>query len=244
MKMDNHAFEDSDSDQWNWQVSHPYIGRTEKELLFSFRPYICFPFLEVGCGQGTNLVHLGEALTGFTIGIDLSLNRLRYSKKKFPKAIFICARAEQLPIRTRSIGFTLIRDGLHHFDDPLAVLRDVGRMSKDSASAFVLEPNGMNPLMAAWAIAAKFDRGILKNSPKHLRTLFSRANLPLPVEFFSQALPISRVFFHYRFGFPNAAKYFSLLIRFAEKIAEFVLPRKMHAYLGYLFPSILAQDKP
>lgn len=97
------------------------------------------PYLEIGggVGQGAMLLENKFEASGFTSDISYEtvllsqkyLKSLRY--KKMP--LRICCDAYNLPFQTNSLPFVFTFQTLHHFPDPLPVLKEIKR---------VLAPNG------------------------------------------------------------------------------------------------------
>src|SRR5262245_46811428 len=67
-------FAHADDARFRWTTSGPGFAETEEALLAPLLPLITLPALEIGCGEGNNLVRL--ARRGGWTGVDLHLPKL------------------------------------------------------------------------------------------------------------------------------------------------------------------------
>src|SRR3989338_9514893 len=70
-----------------WQTNHVYLKKKEKELIATLRNIILnnnySKILEVGCGEGANILNLN--LKNEIIGIDYSKGKINFAKKQKKK---------------------------------------------------------------------------------------------------------------------------------------------------------------
>ncbi len=142
--------------------------------------------LDVGCGPGRTtvpLIRAGCLVTGLDIsgaGLDLLLERLTSLglRDRFEP---LCQPAESLDAQ-RCYDLVIGRGLLHHLDDPLEVLRRVGRALVPGGRAAFMDPN---PLQPAWipfitfhpTLSWSIEAHVLRHTPRYNRRLFSAAGL-------------------------------------------------------------------
>lgn len=102
--------------------------------------------LDVGCGTGNLLRHVGQDALGMDeyVGVDLSPGMLRVARAKAAasslRAEWITADAGKLPLRDASFDTVVTASALHYWDDLDAGLAEIRR---------VLRPDG-HLLLADW----------------------------------------------------------------------------------------------
>ena len=220
-----------DEAHFRWQTEGAYIAGEEAALIDGIAVARGGRLLEIGCGEGGNLHHLAARLPGVRLfGVDFTLEKARFAGGK-TGAITAAADAARLPFCNAAFDAILIRDLLHHVPDRAAVLVEALRVLAPGGQLLLVEPNGKNPLIAALAAAVRAERGMLSSTAARARAeLVTAGFAEISVEE-RQALPISRVLFHYKMGAPSLAgrPEVARLIRRLERIAE-RLPRALWAY--------------
>ncbi len=85
--------------------------------------------LDLGCGMGTTLKHIG-ATYGFTcFGLDVSGELLSHAHRSYPRTLFACAKSELLPLADESMDVIISECTLSIFETDMA-LRECTRMLK------------------------------------------------------------------------------------------------------------------
>ncbi len=174
MRQINNFFYDELQDKWHEASDHPIaLLRAENSLR---NPWIASSIppaskvLDIGCGAGFLTHHLGEK--GHTVfGVDLSLSSLEMAKKRDPSGTYLQANAMELPFDAESFDVVSAMDLLEHVEDPLAVIREAGR---------VLRPGGLfffhtfNRTWLSYILVIKGVEWVVKNTPKnmHVYSLF------------------------------------------------------------------------
>ncbi len=117
-----------------WQKSPEGISidRLSNELIIRLlKPQKGERVLDVGCGTGNHLLlfyRLGLDITG----IDASPYMLDVARSRLGnKASLYIGRAEDLPFEDNEFDLVAIINTLEFLDDPLAALREAGRVAKD-----------------------------------------------------------------------------------------------------------------
>jgi SAM-dependent methyltransferase len=228
-------FEAADAAHFFWQTRNPYFSRTERALLEGFPEAAGRTVLELGCGEGGNLVNLFDARQPrprLVVGLDLYVRKVAFARTQYPQGRFVCGDAGMLPFADAAFDLVLCRDLLHHLEDPEPTLRELGRVLAPGGRIWIVEPNGRNPLIALLALVRRHERGQLRTTPRAMRALAERHFDEVAVEV-RQPLPLYRALLHYQFGLPRlgAAPVFGVLMDAWEGLCRLVLPRGWWAYI-------------
>jgi len=141
-------FREVDEAKFRWQTATPVFAASERHLVSVVAGE--GRLLEVGCGEGGNLFHLGPR-AGLTVGLDYACAKLVFASGAIPWGRFAGADALSLPFRSGAFDRVLIRDVLHHLprDRQREAVAELFRVCRSGGEVVVIEPNGRNPLMAA-----------------------------------------------------------------------------------------------
>jgi ubiquinone/menaquinone biosynthesis C-methylase UbiE len=225
-------FERADPARFRWTTASPGFSETEDDLLAHLLERVAPPCLEIGCGEGTNLVRLARRGTCF--GVDLFPAKLHFAASELPEVRFAVANAARLPFRSGSFRSVFVRDLLHHVPNPAAVLEEAVRVLAEDGTLCLLEPNGRNPLVGIQTRLVAAEAGARASSREALAALLR--DLPLEdVELRSlQPLPLRRVLFHYRFGVPALGRVSGVraAVSLAERFLGGLLPASRWAYVA------------
>lgn len=198
-------FERADAEHFHWTTGAAGFAETEDALLAPLLPLVESACLEVGCGEGNNLVRLvGRASC---IGVDLFPDKLAFAARALPGVHFATADALHLPFSAARFRTVFVRDLLHHVLDPEALLAEAVRTLAPGGALCLLEPNGRNPVVRLQTHLVLAEAGARGSSPDSIAALLR--DLPLgDVEIrTSQPLPLRRALLHYRFGFPSLGRH-------------------------------------
>lgn len=224
-------FAHADDARFRWTTSAPGFADTEDALLAPLLPLIETPALEIGCGEGNNLVRL--ARRGRWIGADLHLPKVAFAARHVRDARFTVADAGALPFRAATFRTVFVRDLLHHMPDPAPILAEAMRVLASGGRFLLIEPNAGNPivLLQTYLIAAEaLGR---RSGPSHIEGLLR--GLPLARLELStvEALPLRRLVLHYRFGLPRLGRMRPARAALAhvERLAGRLLPPSRWAYV-------------
>lgn len=235
LERQHRFFADADPAHFFWQTQNPYVVRTERQLLEGFPLEGEHAILELGCGEGGNLVNLlaGRATTPrLVVGSDLFERKLAFARGQGVPARFVCADALALPFRTGAFEAVLCRDLLHHLEDQERALTELRRVCKPAGTVWVIEPNGRNPLVQGLALVRPHERGQLRNSIESLTALLARhfADVEIDVR---QPFPLHRCLLHYQFGFPRLASrsLCRALLDALDRAFTALWPRRAWAYI-------------
>ena len=224
------AFGRAAPEHFEWQTRGEVVAERERELVTrAFFP-LGSRVLDLGCGEGATLYHLGEP-EGAT-GVDLFPDKVNFAAERLPKCRFRCASVYELPFEDRSFDHVLVRDVVHHLDEPNRLVDECHRVLAPGGRIDVLEPCRYNPLIFLHAVTNRAERGELRSTLPFLSELIAR-KFELVLRERYQPLPVHRIVFHPGLGRPALAHVPSVraLVDGVERIAETLLPRVMWAYL-------------
>lgn len=152
--------------------AEPKAGKIARTLRLSGRETL----LDVGAGTG----HFSEAFRrrGHPVhALDASPAMLRRN----PARVRVFGDAEMLPFPDRAFDLVVESNLLHHVGDPVAVLREMARVSRRGVAC--VEPNRNHLPMALFSLLVREERAGLRFTPAHLRRLAESAGLrPLLLE--------------------------------------------------------------
>lgn len=224
-------FTTADADHFRWQVAGPGFAPLEAELLAPVARSFATPYLEIGCGEGANFVHVGGR--GLRVGVDRFVEKVRFAAGQLADVCLAAADAGALPLRTASMRLVLIRDVLHHVPEPERVVAEAVRVLAPGGRLFVIEPNGQNPLVAAQARLIPAEAGLRTSRREALEALLRTQPLGDVAVTMRQPLPLRRLVLHHRFGLPALGKA-ALAVRTLagfEAAAGWLLPRGRWSYI-------------
>ncbi len=225
-------FEEVETRRFAWQTGNPYVQRKERELLEALarRGQNCL-VLEVGCGEGANLVNLNGHFER-VVGVDFSWPRIGFCQRALEDGWFICAEAGHLPLPTGYFDLVFCRDLLHHVGDMEKVVAEMYRVCKPGGQVMVIEANGKSPLIYLQGTLIEAEAGVKGTSPARFQELLSDRRGREVAIFMAEPLPIFRVVLHYRFGFPQLAakSWVGGLLDGLEKVAAKIIPARYWAY--------------
>ncbi len=224
------AFGDAAPEHFDWQTRGPFVSEREGELVRAAFLPLGQRVLDVGCGEGATLHHLGAPAGA--VGVDLFEAKLAFARQKLPACRFLAASVEALPFEAGTFDHVIVRDVIHHLDEPARLVDECRRVLSPGGRIDVLEPCRNNPLILLHALTNKAERGELRSTVPFLVNLLSRRFTVQVTERF-QALPVHRVVLHPDMGRPalgDAPAVRAVLAGF-ERFAEAILPTPFWAYI-------------
>ncbi|RJR44085.1 MAG: class I SAM-dependent methyltransferase [Deltaproteobacteria bacterium] len=172
---------------WN-RRKNPYLRRKEEELSRRILGNCDNPqprLLEVGCGEGNNLLSLQELNPAAAcFGLDFSPAKLRFLREHSPQCLPVCGDAAALPFKDNRFDLVLLRDLLHHL--PWAketVLRESWRVARPGGRIIVLEGRGDALLNRIFQRLHPVERGMAESTPANLLSLGERFTPGASLEF-------------------------------------------------------------
>ena len=129
--------------------------------------------LEVGAGNGY-FSHTFDRAFDLT-ALDFSPNML--AMNPLAEEQKLVGDAENLPAEDDSYDVVFCGNLLHHLEDPLIAVREMRRVAR--RHVVLIEPNIINPLMFAFGVVKKEERGSLKFTGWYVKNLGRRAGMRL-----------------------------------------------------------------
>jgi len=212
-----------------WQTEHPYVAARERELVRSAFWPLGQRVLDIGCGEGATLRHLDEP-EGAT-GLDLFEDKIAFARRTLPRCRFVAGSAYELPFDDAAFDHLLVRDLIHHLDEPYRFMIECARVLQPGGRIDILEPSRTSPMILAHALLVPVERGELRSTMGYLSKLLE-TRFRIVAKDRHQALPLHRVVFHpdFRFSLP-ARSAICRAVDLAERSAGRLLPRAMWAYV-------------
>lgn len=244
-------FIEAEVQRFHWQTENPFIREQETRLLNSLAELLKDgdEVLEVGAGEGANLVNLDAGTKHCSIvAIDFSAQKSELCNKNAQQAqpnlscTALCADATKLPFASNTFNVVYCRDLLHHIDpaQKQQVVSEMVRVCKPGGKLLLIESNGRNPIITLHALLIKAERGELQSSPKLFKRLVEQANGKNLVILGKEPLPFFRLLLHYRFGLPKLGtnKAAVKVLGFLDKVFGVIIPKSFWAY------SVVSADVP
>ena len=224
------AFGEAAPLHFEWQTRAPGVAENERELCErAFLP-LGERVLDVGCGEGATLYHLG-APPG-AVGLDLFPEKIAFAQQQLPACRFVSASAYELPFDRGAFDHVLVRDLIHHLEQPERFIDECARVLAPGGRIDVLEPCRYNPLIALHALTNAAERGELRSTPHFLSSLLARRFTVQALERY-QPIPLHRIIFHPRLGRPRWGEvpWVRGSVAALERGAQRVIPRIAWAYI-------------
>jgi SAM-dependent methyltransferase len=151
---------------------HPVVGAYADPKVEFIRQHVPLEgrVLDVGCGNGIFTLRFANAGAHVT-GLDYSRHLLGQNTH----LRLVCGDATTLPFPDDSFEVVFEANVLHHVPEREGVIREMARTS--SRYVVLLETNVYNPLMLAFALVVRAERGALKSSMSRLRAEAVRCGL-------------------------------------------------------------------
>jgi SAM-dependent methyltransferase len=224
------AFGAAAPDHYAWQTQNPGVAAEERALIEKAFLPLGERVLDLGCGEGATLFHLGEPLGAH--GVDLFPEKIAFAKEALPRCHFVQASVYELPFAAASFDHVLVRDLIHHLDEPERFAAECARVLSPGGRIDVLEPCRNNPLIILHALTHRVERGELRSTRSFLRQVL-RPHFDISAVEHYQAFPLHRLVFHPKLGSPRLAEssLARALVAGVERAFESLAPVDMRAYL-------------
>jgi len=237
-------FAEADVEHFAWQTRGPGFAAREAAFVADALAGSSRPLLEIGCGEGANLLHVGATPepgphrgatpeTGLQVGVDAFVRKVVFARREVPRAVFACADAGALPFRDASFATVLVRDLLHHLPEPRATIAAACRVLRPGGRFVLIEPNARNPLVRLQMALVPAERGAARSDEAWLRALLAGQPLDEVTIRPAAPFPLDRVVLHHRFGVPRlgASRAVLATLDALEGAARRVLPASRWSYL-------------
>ena len=224
------AFGDAAPEHFRWQTTAPGIAERERELVEAAFLPLGQRVLDLGCGEGATLYHLGSPRGA--VGVDLFPKKIAFAQQQLPACRFVTASVYELPFGAAEFDHVLVRDVVHHLEEPQRFVAECARVLAPGGRIDVLEPCRYNPLIAMHAAMNEAERGELRSTEPFLRSLlephFSQVKVAR-----HQPMPLHRLVYHPKLGRPalGASPRFRQGLERFESLLGKVVPSFAWAYL-------------
>jgi SAM-dependent methyltransferase len=224
-------FEEAEVERFRWTTSAPGFAETEDALLAPLTSQLASPCLEIGCGEGNNLVRLARQHR--CVGVDLYPRKLRFAARELPECRFASADATKLPFADACFRAVFVRDLLHHVREPRDVIAEVARVLAPGGRFCLLEPNGRNPLVWLQTRTVPAEAGAREFTPARVARMLEGAPFEDVRMSERQPFPLRRALLHYEKGLPRlgASRAARGALAFAEGALGALLPRSRWTYV-------------
>jgi SAM-dependent methyltransferase len=224
------AFGDAAPEHFDWQTRGPFVSEREAELVRAAFLPLGQRVLDVGCGEGATLHHLGAPAGA--VGVDLFEAKLAFARERLPACRFVAASVETLPFEAGAFDHVIVRDVVHHLDEPERMVDECRRVLSPGGRIDVLEPCRNNPLILLHALTNKAERGELRSTIPFLVALLSKRFTVQKTARY-QALPVHRLVLHPDMGRPSLGEVPAVraLLGGFERMAEAIVPGACWAYI-------------
>jgi len=224
------AFGRAAPEHFAWQTRGAFVSEREADLVRGAFLPLGRRVLDLGCGEGATLVHLGSPPDA--VGVDLFDAKLSLARRHLPECRFVAASVDELPFDAGTFDHVIVRDVVHHLDEPRRMVEECARVLTPGGRIDVLEPCRNNPLILMHALTNAAERGELRSTMHFLVDLLStRFTVQRTSRY--QAFPIHRLVLHPDLGRPSLGENGAAraLLRGIERLAESVVPRPFWAYI-------------
>lgn len=224
------AFGRAEPRHFEWQTAHPIVSRHERELVRSAFMPLGARILDAGCAEGATLFHLGDPAGA--VGLDLFEEKLDFARAHLKNARFVKGSLYELPFADGAFDQVIVRDVIHHLDEPERGIAEIARVLAPGGRVDVLEPCRNNPLILLHGLLKPEERGELRSDAPFLRRLLTN-HFEIDGCHRYQPLPLHRMLYHPGLGKaalrPGSAA--SEVLGAVERELERVVPRVCWAYV-------------
>ncbi|MFH0773969.1 MAG: class I SAM-dependent methyltransferase [bacterium] len=219
-----------------WQTQNSYILKKEKELISVIAEQEARVALEIGCGEGANMVNLQSmGYKASFFGVDFSPGKIEFCKSHSLKGTnFICADALCLPFLENTFDMVFCRDLLHHVKEKEKCVNEMVRVVKPKGKVIIIEGNGKKFTNFVFSLLFSGESGMKNSTPKKIEGLLKGCKAVKPIDFImKEPSNLFRVLLHYGFGIPELAKIglFVRLLDFINRLSKILVSEEGWAYI-------------
>lgn len=126
--------------------------------------------VDVGCGTGYVLKHLGE-WGALTVGVEVSPDPLRLARERDPDGVYVCAPSDKLPFAGGQFDLAISLDVYEHLEDEGPIVEETHRLLRPGGRHLVFVPAHR----WMWSRTDKVQGHYRRYSGKMLRELLNKA---------------------------------------------------------------------
>ena len=97
--------------------------------------------LDLGCGDGLNIMLLNQMGVKKPVGMDISKKLLKMAQERNPKTKFFVGSAQKTPFKPNSFDIVLIDSVLHHLMEYKDAVKEFKRILKPGGRLCFMEPH-------------------------------------------------------------------------------------------------------
>ena len=225
-------FQKVEERQFKWLTQNLYIVEKEKQLLLEILKEKPKRILEVGCGEGANLVNLKKfGFKGEITGVDLSKAKISFAQKKISFAKLIEANAYSLPFESEQFDLVFCKNVLHHLANKEKAISEMARVCRVGGKVIIIEGNGRNILIILFGNLFPIEKNQLESTPENISSLIEGEKfLKIDKVFLAEPFNLFRALFHHRFGFPGLVRCGKTWLKIDKFFSRFI-PQSQYGYI-------------
>ena len=191
-----------ESKRFDWLTKDPIINRMEMDLLRRIPIKEGYKVLEVGCGEGQNIINLKKLHKNAKFyGVDMANSRIEFAKKNIGDAVLSVQDGRKIEYKDETFDIVFCRDVIHHMErDRQKFIKEMIRVCKENGKVILLESNGKNILNYIFSSIISKESELKKISKEYMVGLLKSSNLRFKISMVEKH-NLQRLLFHYRYGF-------------------------------------------
>lgn len=225
-------FAKTEEKQFKWLTENPYISQKERQLLSEIMRIRPKKILEIGCGEGANLVNLRRiGFRGEMVGFDFSPKKIAFAQQNVLEARFLVADANNLPFEKEQFDLVFCKNLLHHLKNQSLVISEMARVCKKGGEVVIIEGNGRNLLIYCMGVLIPAEKGLMRSTKTNLETLVNEEKT-LRIKMIKMIEPFNffRALFNYRFGLSSLVGDGKFWLKTEAILGKFI-PRNQFGYI-------------
>jgi uncharacterized protein (TIRG00374 family) len=161
--------------------------------------------IDIGCGSGVQLKHIDTPGYARAIGIDVSMNAIRFARgKALPNTEFVIADAQYLPVKSSVADRIICAEIIEHVKSPDHLVQEIDRVLKHGGVVVITTPNDRSVWGGYEFLWDVFGRG-RNYGETHLR-FFTQSDLRKKFSDFSECRTRSLFFVSPLFALTNSPR--------------------------------------
>lgn len=224
--------------RFEWQTTDPFICQKERELLAPIAEGEAKLALEIGCGEGANIVNLRSlGWRAEIVGLDFSVGKVRFAHaQQIANSHFGVGDALSLPFGEETFDLVFCRDLLHHVRDRFQAVREMIRVCRPGGRLLIIEGNGKKWTNRLFALVEPAERGMRESSPVKIEGMLRRLeehSLRLIDLHTVEPTNLFRVLLHHRYGFSTLSHrgWVRKTLKVFDRIQKGWVPKRSGAYI-------------
>lgn len=223
--------ENVEDDRFDWLTGDKIIYEMERKLLSYIPIKENYTVLEVGCGEGHNIVSLNKLYKNIKFyGVDISSSKIEFAKKHLKDVTLEVQDARKLDFTENTFDLVFCKDIVHHVkEDRENFVLEMVRVCKANGRVIIIESNGKNMLNVLHSIVDRKESELIKITPRYLKQMLNKKKLNYSMGF-AEPHNFQRVLFHYKYGlnYLTKLKITGIILDLINMIPK---PKSFYAYI-------------